>query len=143
MAFVEALENGVIDRFNGADHNEAAGIAEMREVLLVFAKMLDLDGDVVGDRGKFAMKSVDYFEGMLDAVEEIGIAERDMLRAGSDLLANVGEDDVAVHDAEDTFIDWHDGAMTAEMFAAAAGLGGANDAKAVFGDHEMGVLRDG
>src|SRR5437868_11463185 len=66
-----------------------------------------------------------------------------MLRASSDLLADVGEDDLAVHDAEDTFIDRHDGAMAAEMFATAAGLGGTDDAKAIAGNYEVGVLRDG
>ena len=58
-------------------------------MLLILAQMLDLDGDVVGDVGKFRMKCFDKFHRMAYSVEKVRIAERNMLRAGGHLLANV------------------------------------------------------
>src|ERR1051326_1013548 len=136
------VEDGVVDGLYGADDEEAAGVAEVGDVLLILAEVLDFDGDVVRDAREFAMKSVDKFEGMLDTVEKIRITERDVLGAGRDLLAYVGEDYVAVYDAEDAFINRHDRAMTAEMLAAAAGLCRADYAGPIAGDDEVGVLCD-
>ena len=69
------------------------------------------------------MKRFDNASGVGDAIEEIGIAEGDVLRACCDLLTNVGENYVERDYAELALINGHDGAMAAEMFAAAGGFG--------------------
>ena len=79
---------------------------------------------------------------MAEAIEEIGIAEGNVLRASGDLLANVLHDDVAADDAKNAFVNGDDGAMAAEMLAAAAGFGGTDEARCGAGDVEMGVLGD-
>ena len=79
-------------------------------------------------------------EGVGGAVEEVGIAEGDVLRAGGDLRADVGEHDVGVHGAEAAVVDRHDRAVAAAMLAAARRLGVADDPPLV-ADLERGVLR--
>ena len=59
---------------------------------------------------------------MADAVEEVGIAERDVLGAGGHLRADVFEHNVCGHDAELPAVDGDDGTVAAQMFAAAARL---------------------
>ncbi len=85
--------------------------------------MLDFDGGIVGDAGKFGVERFDNFHGVLGAVEEIGIAEGHVLGSGGDLLAEVGEDRFPRDDAELPLIHGHDGAVPAEMLAASAGFG--------------------
>ena len=67
------------------------------------------------------------------AVEEIGIAEGDVLRAGGDLAANVFEHDIGLHDAKHAAVDGYDGAVAAEMLAAARRFGVAHTARAGLG----------
>src|SRR5215831_18667381 len=102
--------------------------------------MLDLDGDVVGDGREFAMEGVDEVEGVLDAVEKIGIADGDVLRARGDLLADISEDDATVDDAEDALVDRNDGAVAAQMLAAATGFGVAGDAVSSCGQDDVGIV---
>ena len=59
-------------------------------------QMLDLDRHVVGDAGKLTRQACDDALGVADAVEEVGIAEGDVPRAGGNLRAHVGEHDVGV-----------------------------------------------
>ena len=61
--------------------------------------------------------------GMSRAVEEIGIAEGDVLGAGGHLLIDVREHDVGRDDAELAVVDRHDRAMPAAMLAAAGRIG--------------------
>ena len=63
------------------------------------------------------------------AVEEIGIAERDVLRARRHLPPDIFEHHFALHDAEDALIYGHHRAVPAEVLAAAAGLGVADAAR--------------
>src|SRR5216684_428151 len=60
------------------------------------------------------------FHGVADAVKEVWIAEGDVLRPGGHLAANVFEHHVLADNSEDSFVNRHDGAMAAEMLAAAA-----------------------
>ena len=75
------------------------------------------------------MELLDDALGVGGAVEEIGIAEGDVPGAGFDLAADVLHHDVALDDAEGPLVNGDDGAMAAEMFAAAAGFGVAGDAR--------------
>src|SRR6266404_5613701 len=86
------------------------------------------------------MKRRNEFHGVTDAVEEIRIAEGDVLRAGGHLAANVFEHHLAADDSKDALIDRHDGAMAAKMLAAAARFRRTNDAKAISGNDEMRIL---
>src|SRR5487761_1780974 len=83
-------------------------------------QMLDFDGRIIGESRKFLMQGFDKRNGMSDAVKKIRIAERDVLGAGGHLLANISENHVALDHAKNSVIDRHNGAMAAQMFAAAA-----------------------
>lgn len=85
--------------------------------------MFDFDGHVVGQMRMVSVKSFEDASGVGDAIEEIRIAEGDVLRACCDLLTNVGENYVERDYAELALINGNDGAMAAEMFAAAGGFG--------------------
>ena len=66
----------VVDRFDRAGHERAAGRGETRQQIAALQQMLDLDRDVVADAGVRAVQRLDQTHGMRRAVEEIGIAER-------------------------------------------------------------------
>src|SRR5713101_3200491 len=88
--------------------------------------MLNLDGGVVGQAGKFGVHGFDDGDGMAWPVEEVGIAESDVLGPHGDLLANVGEHDVALDDAKSAIVYGDHRTMPAQIFASAAGFGGSN-----------------
>ena len=68
-------------------------------------------------------------EGVARAVEEIRVTKGQVLGAGRDLLAHVGQDRGDGHDVEAAVVDRHDGAMAAEVQAAACGLDVAGEAR--------------
>ena len=86
-------------------------------------EMLDLDGRVVGDFGKFGMERFHDPHGVGGTVEEIGIAEGDVARARRDLLPDVFEHHLALHHAKLSLVHRNHGTVPAQMLAAAAGLG--------------------
>ncbi len=57
-----------------------------------------------------------------------------------DLAADIFHHHVARDDAENSVVDRNNGAMPTEMFAAAAGFGGTDDAEAIAGDDQVGVF---
>src|SRR5213080_5448095 len=75
-----------------------------------------------------------------DPVEEVGIAEGDVLRASRDLAADIFPHHLALDDAKRAVVYRHDGTVTAQVLAAPAGLGVAHDAGAVVGQGQMCVL---
>ena len=91
-------------------------------MFFMFSQVLDFYGDVVGHVREFAMKFFDQRNGVADAIEKIWIAERNVLRAGGHLAANVFQYNFARHDAENSVVHRHDRAMAAQMLAAAAGF---------------------
>src|ERR1039458_10403869 len=97
-------------------------------------QVLDLDGDVVSQRGPFAVEGLDDGDSMAGAVEEIGVAEGDVLRAGGHLPADVLQYHLPLHDAENTPIDRDHRAMPADEFAAPAGFGGSGEAARAIGN---------
>ena len=90
-------------------------------------QVLDLDRDVVADAGELARQRLDDAQGVRRTVEEVGIAERDVLRARRDLRADVGEDDVGVDGAEAAVVDRDDRTVPAAVFAPARRLRVADD----------------
>ena len=73
------------------------------------------------------------------AVEEVRVAERDVLGAGRDLLPDVGEDHLARHHPEAAVVHRDDGAVAAEVLAAAARLREPDGAGAAAREFERGV----
>ena len=104
-------------------------------------QVLDLDGDVVAELREFAVQRLDDGQRVRRPIEEIGIAEGDVLGARIDLAANVFQHDVALHDAENSVVDGHNGAMAAKVFAAAAGFRIAGDLESAFRHQQVRVLR--
>ncbi len=109
--------------FHRAGNEQAARLAKARQQFAMLQQVLDLDGRVVGERGTLAMQGVRDAHSVRGPVEEIGIAEGDVLGARGHLLANVGEHHFRLHHAETALIYRHHGAMAAQMLAAAAGFG--------------------
>src|SRR5687767_6029836 len=85
-------------------------------------QMLDLDRGVVAQAGKLGVERLDDPQRVLDAVEEVWVAEGDVLGAQHDELADVFEDDVLGVDSEAAAIDRGEWAVEAAVGAAAAGL---------------------
>ncbi len=100
---------------------------EPRQQIAMPQQMLDLDRDVVAHVRMRRVQRVDDAHRVRRAVEEIGIAERDVRGAGGDLRGDVGEHDVRLHDAELPVVDRHDRTMPAQMPAAAARFGVADE----------------
>ena len=105
-------------------------------------EMLDLDRHVVGDIGMRRMERLDHAHRMCRTIEEIGIAERDVLGASPDLRVDVGEDDVSRHDAKLAAVDRHDGAVPAQVLAAPACFGGADGFRAAVADMQGRVVAE-
>src|SRR5947209_426676 len=81
-------------------------------------QVLYLNSDVVGEVGPFAVERLDYADRVRGSVEKVGVAKGDVAGAGGHLLADVGEDDLGLHDAERSAVDRHHRAVAAAMFAA-------------------------
>src|SRR5579862_1845959 len=84
--------------------------------------MLDLDSDVIGEPGPLCMERFDNLGGMAGTVEKVGIAERNVLGAGSDLAPDVFQHHLRLHDSENAAIHRDYRAVPAPMLAAAAGF---------------------
>src|SRR5208282_1844752 len=137
MPFGEAFEDAVVYRLGGGDHEGAAGRAQHRQQIGPAQQVLDFDGDVVAERGKLPVERLDDFDGVARAVEEIGVAEGDVLRPGGHLLADVGQNNFGSDHAEGAAIYGNNGAVAAQMFAAARGFRVADDAVRAVGKAEV------
>src|SRR6266568_885772 len=96
-------------------------------------QMLDFDRDVITEPRKFPVHGLDDCEGVRGPVKKVRIAECDVLGACIDLLADIFEHDVPLHNAKNSVVDRNDGAMTAKVFASPAGFGIAGDFEASIG----------
>src|SRR5262249_19499443 len=85
-------------------------------------QVLDLGRDVERDVRKLRMELATEGQRVARAVEEVGIAERDVARAARDELANVRHHDVARHDEEPAVVHGRDRAVATPMLAPAAAL---------------------
>lgn len=97
-------------------------------------QVLDLDRHVIGDIGKLIMQHAHDGDRVCWSVEEIGVAERNVLSSGRNLLADVREDDVALHNPEFPLVNRHDRAMPAQVLAAARSFGGSSNLARGAGD---------
>ena len=140
MAFVEKLQNAVIERLHGADDECTPGIPQGRQKLGLLKQVLDLDRSVVGQLRKFAMQRLYEFDGVRRSVKEVRIAEGNMLRSRLDLLANVGQHHIALHHAKFSFVNRDYWAMPAQVLAAAAGLGISGELLLAVRQYEFRIL---
>src|SRR5215211_8916689 len=85
------------------------------------------------------MQLLDDAHGVGGAIEEIGVAEGDVLGSGRHLICDVLQHDVRLHDEEPAAVDRDNWAVAAEMLAAAAGLGVPGDTRAVTGKLDVCV----
>src|SRR6266516_4475877 len=84
--------------------------------------MLDLYGDVVSDFRKSTMQFLNNRQRVRGTVQEIWITEDDMLRSGGNLLRDVRQYNLLLHDPKCALIYRHHGTMAAEMLASTAGF---------------------
>jgi hypothetical protein len=105
--------------------------------------VLDFDGHVVGDVRPAAVQGFRDAHGVGGAVEEVGVAKGDVLGSGGNLAGDVFQHHVRLHDEEAPAVDRNDGAVAAEVLAAAAGLGVADDPRLAAGQGDVSVLPKG
>jgi hypothetical protein len=142
VAFVELREHRIVYRLHRAGDEQAASLAEARQQLAMLQQMLDLDGRVVGQVRELLVQRVHDAHGVRGTVEEVRIAEGDVLGAGADLLANVRERDLRLDHPKTSLIYRHHRAMAAQMLAAPAGFG-VPDASGCSSDAQPCVFLDG
>ena len=127
VPLLQVPEHLVVERLDRGGHERAAGVAQARQRRGLLPQVLDLDRDVVGDAGKLARQRVDDRQRVSRAVEEVGIAEGDVLRARRHLRADVRQHDVDRHGAEPAVVDRDDRTVPAAMLAPARRLGVADN----------------
>ena len=88
------------------------------------------------------MESFHQSRGMSDAIEEIGIAKRNVLCARSHLLSNIGHHYIATNNSKHTVVHRNNGAVPAPVFATSTGFGRSHQAISSTGHHQVGVLLD-
>jgi hypothetical protein len=133
VPLVEDFQDVLVHRLDRAGQQDAPGVGQDGQPVSMADQVLDLDDDVIGQGGELIVQSLHDGSGVRGAVEEVWVAEADVLGAGRDLLADVGQHDVALHDPELAAVDRHDRAVPAQMLAAAGGLGVADRAAGTIG----------
>src|SRR5207245_837608 len=83
VALVEMGEHGIAQRLDGGDDEETAEGAKLRQVLALAEQVLDLRRDIEGDRRELTVKRARDVERVAGAVQEVGLAERDVSGAGA------------------------------------------------------------
>src|SRR5262249_20693229 len=78
---VVLLQDGqhpVRQRLDGRDHEHAAGGPQLGEEVAALKDVLDLGGEVEGQRGELGVQGADHLQGVARAVEEVRVAEGDV-----------------------------------------------------------------
>ena len=122
MALVEPLEDLVVDRLEGGDHEQAARPGERRPQLGVAQDVLDLRRAVEGELGEALVHRLHDAQRVAAAVEEVGIAEGDVAGAELDEARDVPHHGVRADDADAPVVDSGHRAVAAPVHAAVARL---------------------
>src|SRR6266705_6588627 len=109
-------------RLDGGDEERATGPRELGQQRAVTEQVLDLGREVVGHAGELGVQRAHELPRVAGTVEKVGIAERDVSRAGGDEAANVAEHHVGRHDEEAPVVDGGNRAVEAVVQTAAARL---------------------
>ncbi len=142
VTLFEFKKDVIIERFDGAGDKQAASARKRGESVGVTEKVFDFDGDVVGEMRMLCVEHFDNSRGVSNAIEKIGIAECDVLGAGLDLLANVGEDYFVRDDTKLPGVNRNDRAVAAEMFAAAGRFRVTGNAMRAAGQYDVSVFAE-
>src|ERR1700733_10283971 len=102
--------------------------------------MLDFYGHVISQVGKVAMKLFDERNGVAYAIKKVWITERNMLRTGGYLTANILKHNFTRHDPENAVIHRHNGTVATPVLASPAGFRGANNSVTIARNNEMSVF---
>src|SRR5260370_27151256 len=113
VALVEQIEQAIVYRFDRRGDEQASSVFQARQQAAMFQQVLDLDGHVVSQCGKLRMHGAQDGHGVGWTVEEIRVAEGDVLGSHRHLLADVGQHYIPLHDAERAVIHGDYGAMPA------------------------------
>ena len=105
----------------------------------MFDQVLHLDRRIEGDIRKRRVQRAGELERMGRAVQEVGVAERDVARARCDLGADVGHHDGFGDDAEAALVHRHHRTVTTQMLAAAAAFGESGDPLRAIGQDQLRV----
>src|SRR5262245_3581659 len=108
-------------------------------MLGVAQEVFNLNRYIIGKLRKCRVQCLHQGDGMPDAVEEIRIAKSDVLGPSRYLLSDILQDHVTLHNPETPLIDWHNGAMAAEVLTATARLGVARYALLLWPHHEARI----
>src|SRR5262249_19575732 len=95
VALVQLAKDFVIQRLDGTGDEEATRLDQLGESMAVTEQVFNLDGDIVGQLRKLRMQPIYNARGVSDPVEKVGIAKSNVLRTRSDLLANIGQNNLA------------------------------------------------
>src|SRR6266446_1046315 len=139
MPFVQQVQDAILHGLHRAGDQDTAGVTERGQMRSVLEEMLNLDGHIIGEGGKFLVQSLYQGHGMPDAVEKIRIAKGYMLGPSRDLTSNVLQDHLALHNPKATRIDRHNRAMATQMFTATTRLGVAGQALLFWPHDEAGI----
>ena len=142
VTLFEFKKDVIIEKFDGAGDKQAASARKRGESIGVTEKVFDFDGDVVGEMRMLCVEHFDNSRGVSNAIEKIGIAECDVLGAGFDLLANVGENYFVRYDTKLSSVNRNDRAVAAEMFAAARRFGVTGNAMRAAGQYHVSVFAE-
>src|SRR5919108_270880 len=85
-------------------------------------EMLDFDGHIVAPFRKPPVEGFDDAHGVARSVEKVRIAKRDVARPGADLLCDVLQHHLRLDDAKGAVVHRWNGAVAAQVLAAARGL---------------------
>ncbi len=140
VALVEDLQDPLVEGFDGAGDQQAAGAAQHRQVASVLEQVLDLNSHVIAEVRESPMQRLDYGDGMCRSVEEVRIPEDDVLGTCLNLPADVLEDHLPLHHPKAPAVDGHDRAVPAQVLAATRGLDVAADFVTAAGQLQAGVV---
>ena len=88
MALAQVVQDVILHRFHCRDDEQAARARERRQVRAVLQQVLDLDRGVEGQRRELGVQRLDQAQRVAQAIEEVGVAEGDVLGSGSYLPAS-------------------------------------------------------
>ena len=143
VSLVEQPQHAVVDRLDRARHERAAGRGQPRHEIAVLQQVLDLDRDVVADARDAPRAAPTTIRiACVGPLKKSG-SPKVMCRApAATCAADVGEHDVGLHDAELPLVDRHDRTVPAQVPAAAAGFGVADQPALAVRHLQRGVVRE-
>src|SRR5260370_349220 len=102
--------------------------------------MLNLDGHIVSDVRKLAMKCIDQLHRVPYPIKKVRIPERNMLPLARYALPHVRQHHVALHNPEHAVVNRHNRTMPAQMLAPSASLCRSHHAIPIARNHKVRIF---